>query len=70
MEKIVKIETEFITLGQILKFAKLIDNGGEAKIYLAEHLIKVNGENENRRGKKLRPGDRIEIDETIELKVE
>ena len=70
MEKIVKIETEFITLGQILKFAKLIDNGGEAKIYLAEHLIKVNGENESRRGKKLRPGDRIEIDETIELKVE
>ena len=70
MEKIVKIETEFITLGQILKFAKLISNGGEAKNYLASHKIEVNGEAENRRGRKLRPGDEIKIDEAIKLKVE
>lgn len=55
------IKDEFITLGQLLKLADLIGSGGEAKSYLASHLIVVNGENENRRGRKLYSGSTIEI---------
>ncbi len=61
MEK-VKIKTEYITLGQFIKFVNLISTGGEEKIFCASHKIIVNGENENRRGRKLRDGDKIEID--------
>lgn len=62
MEK-VAIKTEFITLAQFLKFASITNSGGETKIFLSEYEIKVNGELENRRGKKLRPNDVIEIEE-------
>lgn len=51
------IHTEYITLGQLLKFVGLIDEGGEAKAFLAEHTVSVNGEPDNRRGRKIRPGD-------------
>lgn len=56
MEQIV-ISTAYITLGQVLKEVGLIDTGGMAKWYLAEHTVYVNNEEENRRGKKLIPGD-------------
>lgn len=56
VEQIV-ISTAYITLGQVLKEAGVIDTGGMAKWYLAEHIVHVNGEEENRRGKKLVPGD-------------
>ncbi|MCD7035278.1 S4 domain-containing protein YaaA [Metabacillus sp. GX 13764] len=59
----VKIDTEFITLGQFLKHADIIQSGGMAKWFLAEHEIYVNDEAENRRGKKLRENDVIEIKE-------
>lgn len=62
MEK-VKITTEFIKLGQFLKLVKLIDTGGQEKIFLLTKMIFVNGEKENRRGKKLFPGDVIKIEE-------
>ncbi|MFZ3590519.1 S4 domain-containing protein YaaA [Bacillus sp. DJP31] len=58
----VAIQTEYITLGQFLKLANLIDSGGMAKWFLEEHAITVNGEQENRRGKKLRNGDSILIE--------
>ncbi|HEU4962435.1 MAG TPA: S4 domain-containing protein YaaA [Bacilli bacterium] len=57
----VYISSEEITLGQFLKHADIIDSGGMTKWFLAEHEIKVNGEFDNRRGRKLRPGDRVEI---------
>ncbi len=56
------IKGEFITLGQLLKFLDLVSTGGEEKFFVATHDITFNGEAENRRGKKLRPGDRITID--------
>jgi S4 domain protein YaaA len=61
MEKIreIQISTEYITLGQFLKFADIISNGGMAKVYLAMSKVLVNGEEESRRGRKLRPGDEI-----------
>jgi ribosome-associated protein len=51
--KIVTIKTEYIALGQFLKLADCITTGGQAKSFLEETHITVNGEFENRRGKKL-----------------
>ncbi|MEX2461541.1 MAG: S4 domain-containing protein YaaA [Paenibacillaceae bacterium] len=49
----IRIKTEFIALGQFLKLADCISTGGQAKSFLEETKITVNGEIENRRGKKL-----------------
>ena len=57
----IKIETEFIKLDALLKFANLVSSGGEAKLRIAEGEVLVNGEKCPMRGKKLRPGDRIEL---------
>jgi len=61
MEEI-RIKTEYITLGQLLKFLSITSSGGETKIFLQENEILVNGELENRRGKKLRAGDSVVIE--------
>ncbi len=60
MEKI-KIKTEFIKLDQFIKYVGVADSGAEAKSIVSEELIKVNGQVELQRGKKLRSGDKIEI---------
>lgn len=57
----ISIDTEYITLGQFLKTADIIQSGGMAKWFLSEHEIFINGEQDQRRGKKLRSGDKIEI---------
>ena len=57
----IEISTEYITLGQFLKFADIIQNGGEAKMFLANNEVMINGEPDNRRGRKLRSGDKISI---------
>ena len=59
MERDVKITTPYITLGQLLKLANLIGNGGEAKFFLSAEEVKVNGEIDQRRGRKLYPGDEV-----------
>ena len=51
------VRGEHITLGQLLKMVGIIGTGGEAKFYLAETAVQVNGEPEQRRGRKLHPGD-------------
>ena len=62
----IKIETEFIKLDALLKFANLVASGGEAKIRIAEDEVQVNGETCTQRGKKLRPGDTVALDgETV-----
>ena len=58
MEKIV-IETEYIKLDSLLKFAAVVGTGGEAKYVISEGMVTVNGEVCTMRGKKLRPGDRV-----------
>jgi ribosome-associated protein len=58
----IRLNSDEITLGQLLKFADIISSGGEVKPFLAEHLIRVNGERENRRGRKLRAGDILQIE--------
>jgi S4 domain protein YaaA len=57
----ITIDTEFITLGQFLKLADVIQTGGMAKWFLSEHEIFINGEQDQRRGRKLRTGDKIQI---------
>jgi ribosome-associated protein len=56
-----KVRGEYITLGQLLKVAGLAGTGGEAKFLLSEGGITVNGEPEERRGRKLRPGDTVHL---------
>ena len=56
MEEI-RIRDEFIKLGQALKLAGLVDSGVDAKYVIQEGYVKVNGETETQRGKKLHPGD-------------
>lgn len=67
-KRTVKITTEYITLGQLLKLAQIIQNGGQAKSYLAENEVLVNGEPDQRRGRKLRPGDEI-VTSDIRVKI-
>lgn len=59
--KEIKIYTEYVTLGQFLKLADIIQTGGEAKVFLSENQIIINGEEDNRRGRKLRDGDIVEV---------
>ncbi len=59
--KKIDITTEYITLGQLLKFAGVLQSGGEIKAFLADTRVTVNDEPENRRGRKLYPGDRIAV---------
>lgn len=59
--KQIKIRTEYLELKNLLKITNIIQTGGEAKYYLAENKVLVNGMEENRRGRKLFPGDQIVI---------
>lgn len=59
--KEIKINTEFITLQQFLKIESIISSGGEAKYFLQEEKVYVNGELENRRGRKLYPDCTIKV---------
>lgn len=60
--KTVLINTEYITLGQFLKYINEISSGAMAKLFLSEGKVKVNGEVETRRGRKLYPGYVINIE--------
>ena len=57
-----KITTEYITLQQFIKLSGIVSTGGEAKLRIKEMDIVVNGEKENRRGRKLYPGDNVKIE--------
>ncbi|WP_168123255.1 S4 domain-containing protein YaaA [Paenibacillus sp. HB172176] len=59
--KEITIHTEYIALGQFLKLADCISTGGQAKFFLQENVIHINGEVDNRRGRKLYAGDRVEV---------
>lgn len=59
MEEI-KLRDEFIKLGQALKAANLVESGVDAKFAIQDGLVKVNGEVDTRRGRKLVDGDIVE----------
>lgn len=68
-DQTVVVHGDHITLGQLLKIAGIIGTGGEAKFYLAETAVLVNGEPEQRRGRKLRPGDRIQAPDAVPVRL-
>ncbi len=68
-DQTVVVYGDHITLGQLLKVAGIIGTGGEAKFYLAETVVMVNGEPEQRRGRKLRPGDRIQAPGAVPVRL-
>ena len=61
----VAISTEFIKLDALLKYAGLVNSGGEAKTLIQEGDVLVNGEVCTMRGKKLRPGDTVTLGEAM-----
>ncbi|MFC6207125.1 S4 domain-containing protein YaaA [Levilactobacillus tongjiangensis] len=64
MKKEVFIDTPYITLGQLLKEESIISTGGQSKWYLRENTVNINDEPDNRRGRKLYPGDTVEVPDT------
>lgn len=63
MEKTIYLTTPYITLGQLLKIADIISSGGQAKYFLEEYAVWINGEQDQRRGRKLYPEDAVKIAE-------
>lgn len=64
----IKLRDEFIKLGQALKAAGLVGSGVDAKLVIQDGLVKVNGETEVQRGKKLYDGDVVTFEvETIHI---
>lgn len=61
----VKIETEIIKLDSFLKWCGAVSLGSEAKFYIKEGVVLVNGEVCTQRGKKLKVGDKVEFSEEI-----
>jgi len=53
---------ETIKLEQFLKLAQVVATGGQAKVLIQSGVVRVNGLVETRRGRKLRPGDQVEVD--------
>jgi ribosome-associated protein len=58
-----------MTLGQALKASNLVGSGGEAKVLIQGGEVRVNGEVETRRGRKLQKGDVVEVGEDERLEV-
>ena len=67
--EIIKLRDDYIKLGQAIKAANLVGSGVEAKIVIQDGLVKVNGEVELQRGKKLVDGDIVEF-EGYTIKIE
>ncbi len=67
--EIIEINTEFIKLDQLLKFAGLVGNGSDAKRVIQDEMVRVNGEICTMRGKKLRPGDVVEVEDAGSFEV-
>ncbi len=66
--QVIKLREEFIKLGQALKAGGLVESGVDAKFFIQDELVKVNGVVETRRGKKLYNGDIVEFNgETIKI---
>ena len=58
----IKLRDEYIKLGQALKAARFVESGVEAKLVIQDGLVKVNGQTETQRGKKLYDGDEVQFE--------
>lgn len=59
----IEITTDFIKLDQLLKYIGVAETGGHAKEIIAEGVVYVNGEQCLMRGKKIKDGDKVELDQ-------
>ena len=59
------LRDDFIKLGQLLKATGIVDSGVEAKDMITDGLVRVNGEVDLRRGRKVYPGDEVEVGSEI-----
>jgi S4 domain protein YaaA len=59
--KEIKIHTNYITLGQFLKHISIVSSGGEVKYFLKNNQVLINEEIDDRRGRKIYPGDKVII---------
>lgn len=67
-ENVLNINDEFIKLGQAMKLANMVSSGIEAKIFIQDGRVKVEGETELRRGRKLYDGMTFEFEgETVKI---
>lgn len=57
----VPLDDDSIRLGQLLKLAGIADSGADARLLLADGVVRVNGEPEDRRGRQVRRGDVVEV---------
>ena len=67
MEKIITIKEDFIKLDSLLKYAGIASTGGHAKMLIQDELVSVNGEICTQRGKKIKIGDKVLIEDTVLL---
>jgi len=67
--EIIKLRDEYIKLGQALKAAGLVESGAESKDVILDGFVRVNGDVEFQRGKKLRAGDIVSFNER-QIKIE
>lgn len=65
----IEIYSEYITLGQFLKLSNIAPSGGMVKAILQEYKISVNGVSDDRRGRKLYPGDKISVKTIGEFRI-
>jgi len=61
MDKEVKIDTEYISLSNLLQIGDIVSTGGQAKLIIQDNLVKVNGEVCTQRSKKIYPGDNVHV---------
>lgn len=62
MSEQIVLDSEYIKLDSLLKLANLVMSGGEAKLVIQDGLVLVNGQVETRRGRKLYPGDTVQLE--------
>ena len=65
----ITIRGDSIRLDQLLKWAAVVQSGGEAKALIQDGRVKVNEQTETRRGRQLHPGDSVTIDDAVSLQV-
>lgn len=65
----IKITTEFITMDKLLKFSGIAETGGQAFFMIEDGVVKLNGVTVTEKRKKVFPGDKVNIDDQIELTV-
>lgn len=61
MQREVKINTEYISLSNLLQLADIVGSGGQAKLIIQDKLVQVNDEWCTQRGKKIYPGDHVQV---------